>query len=377
MNNNFVDNSYDWYQKKSQVNIDDLKKNNLDFLENKTSLIKTNLFTYFLLNDYKKFLKKEFCFLVINLLFNLAEIIFFILWIFNVNLTFYIIPNDLNSIVNLKSWILFVIIFCLNLMNSIYLLFIQKNKLNLLLFLRKFFIYLFSIVGIFWWVYNFYNEFKIIKNQINHFKNDLQINSKTKIYYLLLVGISISIFLLLKLVFSFWKIFGGWSIEVDLMFYLLVLVMIDKFKYVCLFVILAPLLSIPFSSGFINLLQVFVEYFLSYWILLPMCLFYNFNCKILKKIKTLKKTTKNIISLSIFFIFSLGLICLKMFVHIIAGVIWWTNGDWLFSIILNAQILLGSFAICLPFTLISLMPILVLRKENLNHNLTYLVKADN
>ena len=198
----------------------------------------------------------------------------------------------------------------------------------------------------------------------------LRPQEKSEVFYLVLVGLMLGIFIFLKFIFSYFKVLGnGWSIEADVMFYVLALVAIDKVRYNLLFAFLAPLIGLALSSGLLYFLQVITEYLVAYWILIPIMFFYNYKTFVEKSLANKSKKTINVVILVSFAVFTMILFALKTYIHTVAGVIWWTNGDWITSIILNCQVILGSFGICLPFALTALIPIIKLRENQLSPKL--------
>ncbi|WP_033159689.1 hypothetical protein [Mycoplasmoides alvi] len=352
----------------SNISLEDevnwIKKTNKHFI-NKKILIRNQWFnTFLLLKNFKKTLLIQIVLILLNCFLNILEICFLFLWIFDIQIFIGINEFSKNQII-VNPWFFFIIFLVINILLSFIPFFVYWNlKVFFLKKIKWIFIYFFGIFGIFWWFFKYKKELTLVSYQINNLQNKIHLNLRSNLYYILLVGLLLSIFLLLKFIFSFWKIFGGWSIEVDVIFYLLALITFDKFRYALLFGILGPLLALPLSSGLINPIQIIIEYLFSYWVLLPIFCFYNLNYKLtIYKKQQLKK----IISFFLFFGFSLVLLSCKLFLHVLAGVIWWTNNDWFFSWILNSQIFLGTFLICLPFILVSLFPILNLREVNLRN----------
>ncbi len=202
-------------------------------------------------------------------------------------------------------------------------------------------------------------EMKRLKNQMSTVRSEL--------YYCALVAGFIAIFLILKFAFGQWKVFSGWGIEVETMFFVIALVLIDRFRYVLMFGILAPLLALPLSSGLLYPLQVIFEYLLAYWVLFPICAFYHADKAVSERMsgRQKPKSAINAARVSHFFAWILVLYLVKAFIHVVAGVIWWTNYDWTYSIVLNAEVILGSFGLCLPFGLAAIVPVIKLRDVHL------------
>lgn len=306
----------------------------------------------------------------ISFLFSCCEITFLFLTLFkiNLNLGFNTITNKIIFVPSLYFLIAFLI---LDLLPFLFLyLYFLKNKLcknpcfNLV---SVFLINYFSFISFFYFSYKKIKALKEINLKINFLQNQiLEQYTRSNLFYLVLVGILLAVFLLVKYLFSLFRVFSGWSIEVDVMVYALCILVIYQKKANFLFCFLAPLLGLIFSAGgMISFFQAIVEYILTYWIFIPLIFFPSvskiiFNHDYFSNSKKNQKFQKFLI-VFVFSIFLLVLYCIKLFIHVWAGVVWWTNGDWSFSALLNAQVILGSFAICLPFGLLAVLPILKLR----------------
>lgn len=306
----------------------------------------------------------------ISFLFSCFEITFLFLTLFkvNLNLGFNTITNKIIFVPSLYFLIAFLI---LNLLPFLFLyLYFLKNKIfknpcfNLI---SVFLINYFSFIIFFYFSYKRIKALKEINLKINLLQNQiLEQYTRSNLFYLVLVGILLAVFLLVKYLFSLFRVFSGWSIEVDVMVYALFILVIYQKKANFLFCFLAPLLGLIFSAGgMISFFQAIVEYILTYWIFIPLIFFPSlykiiFNHDYFSNSKKNQKFQKFLIVFA-FSIFLLVLYCIKLFIHIWAGVVWWTNGDWSFSALLNSQVILGSFAICLPFGLLAVLPILKLR----------------
>ncbi|WP_027123975.1 energy-coupled thiamine transporter ThiT [Mycoplasmoides pirum] len=348
-----------------------LKKQDIDFINFQIKQKNYQISKFLFFQKQQKLLIKEMFWLFTNALLNIATIIFIFLESFQIHLKIGV-NSATNENIFISSWVFIIIFFIFNFLIS--LIWSLTIKLNFNKKISYFFISFFSIFFIFLKFPKLINEFTLNKKEIKFFKkNFISFFENSETFYFVLLGLLLSIFLLVKFLFSFWKIFGGWSIEVDVMFYVLVLIIIDKLKFVLLFAFISPILALPFSSGLIYPLQVFIEYLLSYWILLPICFFANINFFFIKKMHINSKKNKNLATLLFFSFLTFILFSIKMFIHILAGVIWWTNNDWFFSFVLNAQIILGSFAICLPFALMSILPILKIREIHQNKKI-HLIK---
>lgn len=306
----------------------------------------------------------------ISFLFSCCEITFLFLTLFeiNLNLGFNTITNKIIFVPSLYFLIAFLI---LDLFPFLFLyLYFLKNKLcknPCFNFILVFLINYFSFISFFYFSYKRIKALKEINLKIHLLQNQvLEQYTRSNLFYLVLVGILLAVFLLVKYLFSLFRVFSGWSIEVDVMVYALCMLVIYQKKASFLFCFLAPLLGLIFSAGgMISFFQAIVEYILTYWIFIPLIFFPSlskiiFNHDYFSNSKKNQKFQKFLIVFA-FSILLLFLYCIKLFIHIWAGAVWWTNGDWSFSALLNAQVILGSFAICLPFGLLAVLPILKLR----------------
>lgn len=306
----------------------------------------------------------------ISFLFSCCEITFLFLTLFkiNLNLGFNTITNKIIFLPSLYFLIAFLI---LDLLPFLFLyLYFLKNKLfknPCFNFISVFLINYFSFISFFYFSYKRIKALKEINLKIHLLQNQiLEQYTRSNLFYLVLVGILLAVFLLVKYLFSLFRVFSGWSIEVDVMVYALCILVIYQKKANFLFCFLAPLLGLIFSAGgMISFFQAIIEYILTYWIFIPLVFFPNlskiiFNHDYFSNSKKNQKFQKFLIVFA-FSVLLLFLYCIKLFIHIWAGVVWWTNGDWSFSALLNAQVILGSFAICLPFGLLAVLPILKLR----------------
>lgn len=306
----------------------------------------------------------------ISFLFSCCEITFLFLTLFKVNLNLGF-NTTTNKIIFVPSLYFLIAFLILNLLPFLFLyLYFLKNKLfknSCFNFISVFLINYFSFISFFYFLYKRIKALKEINLKIHLLQNQiLEQYTRSNLFYLVLVGILLAVFLLVKYLFSLFRVFSGWSIEVDVMVYALCILVIYQKKANFLFCFLAPLLGLIFSAGgMISFFQAIIEYILTYWIFIPLVFFPNlskiiFNHDYFSNSKKNQKFQKFLIVFA-FSILLLFLYCIKLFIHIWAGVVWWTNGDWSFSALLNAQVILGSFAICLPFGLLAVLPILKLR----------------
>jgi thiamine transporter ThiT len=57
-----------------------------------------------------------------------------------------------------------------------------------------------------------------------------------------------------------------------------------------------------------------------------------------------------------FSVLMIALVFLKLFIHTVAGVLWWTPGEWFGSFIFNLPIYGVTLAVCLPVSIIIYRP---------------------
>ncbi len=184
-------------------------------------------------------------------------------------------------------------------------------------------------------------------------------NKKNIIYEISLISIFLSLSILFKFISSFIKIINNYPLELEIAFLLLGILLLRSLKSKLLLLILSPLLWIFISPPFIyNGIQLFVEYFLSIYIFIPICFI---------KLDINKK------KLSLLVLISLLIFCfvIRIFIHILSGAIWWTNDDWIFSLYFNLPIvglnsLINIFVISISIIpLLKIKNIFIIKNENL------------
>lgn len=157
---------------------------------------------------------------------------------------------------------------------------------------------------------------------------------KKIIYNITLSSILMSISILFKCFSQLIPIFQGYSLELEIIPYVYGIICIKDLKIKSIFIILCPILWwILFPGYSINATQIFIEHFLVYYI-------YS-SLMIVNLIKISSKSKY----IYLFFLIMFLTTILKLFIHVIAGIIWWTNGNLLLSIIINLQIIFGNLAI--------------------------------
>ncbi len=177
----------------------------------------------------------------------------------------------------------------------------------------------------------------------NNYKSNVVFNICT-------TAILIALSVLFKFISSQIRIFGDYGLDLEYVILVIGLILLPSIKYRLLLMFITPCLWITVSPIYvINPVQVFVEYFLIVYVYLPF-LFINLNLQ------------DNVIKRYILIPFAL-IICtlIKLAIHIIAGGIWWTNGNWYFSFILNSKIVITNLAINLVLLISLLKPCLIIK----------------
>lgn len=173
-------------------------------------------------------------------------------------------------------------------------------------------------------------------------------NKKSNLFFVCLVGCFIALTYLSSFISSFIKFpfLGGQPIEIYLIFYVFSILLINKFYYKIFYFLITPffLLLTP-GLYFLNPVQVIVEYIATYY-----CFFLFLFFKFSKN----EKKTKNILFFCLFWILS---VTLKWTLHLLAGYFWWTENNFLASLILNSQYVYISFAIIFPLSIVLYFPL--------------------
>jgi hypothetical protein len=115
--------------------------------------------------------------------------------------------------------------------------------------------------------------------------------------------------------------------------------------------LLTPWLLLVIPPSFVNILDMLWEYIVALYIFLP---FIYFDCLVVLINKRLKKPIYQLITGMISFsLILIALIFLKLFIHTIAGIWWWTPGKWWGSFMVNLPIYGVTLAIDLPVCLLT------------------------
>ncbi len=147
----------------------------------------------------------------------------------------------------------------------------------------------------------------------------------------------------LNLISSLLPIIMGYSINFYTVFFVLILIILKTRLIKTIFFIFTPLVLLFDPNVYwINLIQVLVEYFLAIWCFFP----FLFGNAIIKKFdsKNLSKRLRLLV-FSLLFIFSW---MLKLFLHTLAGYVWWTDNDWIGSLFINLPIIFTNILITIP-----------------------------
>ncbi len=158
-----------------------------------------------------------------------------------------------------------------------------------------------------------------------------------------LAGIFLGFVWLLNILSSFFPIFFGYSLNIYIVFFTIGLIIFKNYYIKIIFFTIAPFILIMTPNiYFINITQFFIEYWLGVWCFFP----FLFGKCILKKNRNSK--IRNIY-FSILFI-----LCwiLKLIIHTIAGFFWWTNNDWVSSLLINLPIIISNVSITIPVFII-------------------------
>ncbi len=147
----------------------------------------------------------------------------------------------------------------------------------------------------------------------------------------------------LNLVSALLPVIMGYSINFYTIFLGLILIILKTNLIRNLFFAITPLILLFDPNVYwINLVQVFVEYFLAIWCFFPLL----FGGKIIQKFD--EKQGSLVLRLFIFSsLFILSWI-FKLLLHTLAGYFWWTDHDWWGSLFINLPIIVTNIVITIP-----------------------------
>ena len=158
-----------------------------------------------------------------------------------------------------------------------------------------------------------------------------------------LAGMFMGLINILNIIFYFFPVVMGYSIYFYFIVFSIGLVVIKTNIVKASFFIMTPivLLIVP-NVYWINLGQILVEYFLAIWCFFP----FLFGSKIIEKLNAKKYGDR--IQLLVFS--TLFILCwlLKLFLHVLAGYLWWTNHDWWGSMLINFPIMFTNILFTIP-----------------------------
>ncbi len=181
---------------------------------------------------------------------------------------------------------------------------------------------------------------EIIKN---NYRNNI-------IFNICLTAILIAFSVLFKFISSQIRIYGGYGIDAEYVALVLGLIILPNIKYRLILIIITPCLWFLVSTPYaINAIQVFVEYFLVIYAFFPF-VFINID----NDDSRFKKY---------WLVSILLVICtlIKLLIHVVAGVVWWVNGNWWLSIVINSKIVLTNLGINLLLLIWMIKPCLMIK----------------
>ncbi len=175
-------------------------------------------------------------------------------------------------------------------------------------------------------------------------------NIKNIVLLMCVTSFVIALSVLFKFISSQIKIFDGYGLDLEYVVLILGMIMLPKIKYRLFAMVFSCFLWMIVSPPYvINAIQVFVEYILVVLVYTPF-LFINAS-----KIDTKLKQFILIPFVMIVCTFT------KLFVHVLAGVIWWVNGDWIKSLLINSKIVLSNMAINIALMIMLIRPCLEIK----------------
>ncbi len=174
--------------------------------------------------------------------------------------------------------------------------------------------------------------------------------NKSDVFNIALMGILISLCLMFKAIFHFFSIVNGYGLSVYIFIYILGIMCFQWHKYKWWFTLLTPWVLLLIPSGAVNFWDLLMEYVLSLYVFFPIIYFPSIITILTKKVNGNKN--KLIVELVFLTILILILFNIKLVIHVIAGVIWYVNGNWYASLVINLQIIYIDFAVCIPIVLL-------------------------
>lgn len=173
---------------------------------------------------------------------------------------------------------------------------------------------------------------------------------RSDVFNIALMGILMALCLMFKGIFHFLPIVNGYGLSVYISIYILGIMCIQTHKYKCTFILLTPWVLLLIPGGAVNFWDLLMEYVLPLYVFFPIIYFPNIITLLTKKVNGIKN--KLIIELVSLTILILILFTIKLVIHIAAGAIWYTNGNWYASLVINIEIIYIDFAVCTPIVLL-------------------------
>ncbi|MDR1235018.1 MAG: hypothetical protein LBJ97_02925 [Mycoplasmataceae bacterium] len=188
-----------------------------------------------------------------------------------------------------------------------------------------------------------------------------QQTNKSQVYWLTLTGILMSITLILKVIFYFIPIINGYGLELYITGYVYGMMLIKDIKWKWMFWFSTPWLLLVIPPTIINFWDLLLEYILALYIFVPFIWFDKLVNLLKRNQNKMFSTIMQIVSFSLLMI---SLIFLKLFIHTIAGVLWWTPNNWYGSFIFNLPIYGITLTVALPISIIIYKPLQKLNEAN-------------
>jgi thiamine transporter ThiT len=140
------------------------------------------------------------------------------------------------------------------------------------------------------------------------------------------------------------------------------LLMIRDAKWVWTFGILTPWLLMVIPPSIANFYDLLLEYVLALYIFLPIIFVSKYIDWSDQKLSPRKSLGTQ---MAIFGSCMIVGIAIKLFIHTVAGILWWTPGEWWASFIFNAPIYGVTLAVALPVSLLVYKPLMKIRSSQI------------
>ncbi len=159
-----------------------------------------------------------------------------------------------------------------------------------------------------------------------------------------------SLTLVMKAIFNFIPVLNGYPLDFYIVVFVLGILMINSHKYKWTFLILTPWVLLIIPSGMVNFWDLLLEYILSLYVFFPLIYFLPIIKLLTRKVNN--KKAKIAIELIILSLIILFLFTIKFVLHLVAGYIWYTPGNWYASMVINAEIIFLIYAVDIPIILL-------------------------